>query len=97
MQSQEIYKLEQRANILAIDSAAQGLCYLTCPEDDHRIAIAGEKGVAIMTVAQAKAMLAELPDILDLFVIRREYALRTKESGGARRKRNYAANPPISI
>ncbi|MPM87371.1 hypothetical protein SDC9_134467 [bioreactor metagenome] len=83
MQSQLIYKLEQRADILAIDSVVEGLCYITSPEDDHRIAIAGEKGLAIMTVAQAQALLSELPDVLDLFVIRREYALRNKQSRGA--------------
>lgn len=83
MQSNEIYKLEQRADIIAIDSAVEGLCYITSPEDDARIAIAGQQGIAIMTVAQAKALLTELPDVLDLFVIRHEYALRNKQSRGA--------------
>lgn len=82
MREDTVYRLETATGVLAIDSAADGLCYMADPDDDPRIAIAGDKGITILTVPQAKALIKELPDILEIFMRRRYYVRRRRRHHG---------------
>ena len=51
--------------IIIIDSKAKGLKYLFDSRKD-RFAIAGKKGKVLLTIKQARTVLDELPEILEL-------------------------------
>lgn len=66
MTDEEANRLEIRTGTRAIPCSAPGLYCFAYEKDRKRIAIAA-KGKAILTVAQAKALLKDLPDILEVF------------------------------
>jgi len=66
MTDDESFALERKhPDIMVIDSRTDGLKYLF-DADKSRFAIAGEKGIAMLTIRQAKALKAELDDILEI-------------------------------
>lgn len=61
----EIYALENKyPTMRGIDSEADGLKYILCDEEKGKIAIAGQKGVTVLTVRQMTALCREVPGIL---------------------------------
>ena len=52
-------------DIMVMDSSAKGLKYLF-DKDKSRLAIAGKKGVVMLTIKQAETLKDELSDILEL-------------------------------
>ena len=66
MTNEESYKIEiAHPDIMIIDSKANGLKYLF-DEDRSRFAIAGDKGIVMLSIQQAKALRNELNDIIEM-------------------------------
>lgn len=60
----EAYRLENKYPVRAIESEASGLKYLV--DDDRRgLVIAGQVGMTGLSMRQAKALVRELPGILE--------------------------------
>lgn len=65
MDYMEIARVEAKVpGVIAIDSTAKGLVYFF-DDDKSRMVIAGEKGQTKLTMVQVKALLSELPEILE--------------------------------
>ena len=68
MNENEVYAAECRTGVLPIQSEiSPSLNYFVHP-NDSRIAIAGQRGVTILTKKQALAVAAELSEIVRLHV-----------------------------
>ena len=66
MTSEESFKIEcEHPDIMVVDSKANGLRYLF-DDGKSRLAIAGQKGITMLTIRQAKALRDELNDIIEL-------------------------------
>lgn len=66
MTEREAYEFERaHRDVMIVDSKAQGLKYIF-DEDRAYFAITGEKGAAVLSIAQAKALRDELDDIIEL-------------------------------
>jgi hypothetical protein len=53
--------------IRSVASEANGLAYFVS-DNDTRVAVAGTKGITILTKAQAQAVAKEILEVMDLFV-----------------------------
>lgn len=66
MTGYQAYLLEKYTSTKGVESEAAGLVYFT-DANDPRIAISGKQGITILTRKQAKALVGELIDIMDLY------------------------------
>lgn len=69
MDSNQVDRFVALSGALAVDSLAAGLHYFI-HEEENRIAIGGQSGVAILSAKQAEALAQELGDILEIYGIR---------------------------
>ena len=65
MTEAEVKKVEARVpGVIVMDSSAPGLVYFF-DEDQSRMAIAGKKGIVMLSMTQAKVLARELSEVIE--------------------------------
>lgn len=67
MRYDEADTLEITTGSLAIECGCDGLFVFRHPDDTKRIAIAGEKGITILSRKQARTLATELKEIVNMY------------------------------